>query len=135
MLVYKLKAIFGMKYKEFFKTIDCVHEKTNKSKISIFFDIITCTIKYGAGHNDYRIFEFYNMKPENRDTYLTRFRNKKIVEYLNDTAYREYFNDKSKFTARFSKYLKRDFGDIEKNELRGIYKIHRKKSDNILQTL
>lgn len=117
MLVYKLKAIFGMKYKEFFKTIDCVHEKTNKSKISIFFDIITCTIKYGAGHNDYRIFEFYNMKPENRDTYLTRFRNKKIVEYLNDTAYREYFNDKSKFTARFSKYLKRDFGDIEKMSL------------------
>ena len=36
MLVYKLKAIFGMKYKEFFKTIDYVHEKTNKSKISIF---------------------------------------------------------------------------------------------------
>ena len=74
------------------------------------------------------------MKPENRDTYLTRFRNKKIVEYLNDTAYREYFNDKSKFTARFSKYLK-GILVISKNELRGIYKIHRKKSDNILQTL
>ena len=70
MIKYKLKAIFGMKYKNFFKTIDYVHEKTGKSKTSIFFDILNCAIKYGAGHNDYRTFEFYNMTEGKKYDYL-----------------------------------------------------------------
>ncbi len=102
MLKYKLKAIFGMKYKSFFNTIKEVHKKTGKSQISIFFDILNCAIKYGAGHNDYKMFDFYNMKPENRDTYLTRFRSKKIVEYLNDPKYRDIINDKSLFNEKYN---------------------------------
>ena len=117
MIKYKLKAIFGMKYKNFFNTIDYVHKQNGKSKISIFFDILNCAIKYGAGHNDYRIFEFYNMKPENRDTYLTRVRNKKIIEYLNNKNYRDLFNDKSLFNEKFKAYLNRDFADIKKLSL------------------
>ena len=107
MLKYKLKAIFGMKYKSFFNTIKEVHKKTGKSQISIFFDILNCAIKYGAGHNDYKMFDFYNMKPENRDTYLTRFRSKKIVEYLNDPKYRDIINDKSLFNEKYKDFLGR----------------------------
>ena len=116
-LKYKLKAIFGMKYKSFFNTINVVHEKSGKSKIAIFFDILYCAKKYGAGHNDYKVFEFYNMPKENRDTYLTRFRNKKIIEYLNDARYRELFDNKALFNERFKDYLKRDFANIDKLDL------------------
>lgn len=71
-----------MRYKSFFETINTVHKITKKPKIIIFFDIVHCAIKYGAGHNDYKIFEFYNMDSKSRDTYLTRIRNKKIIEHL-----------------------------------------------------
>ena len=113
MLAYKIKAILGMNYKAFFNTINEVHNITKKSKIAIFFDIINCNIKYGAGHNDYKIFAFYNMKPENRDTYLTRVRSKKIVEYLNDKRYRDYFDSKAKYNKKFKDFLKRDCAYIE----------------------
>lgn len=117
MIKYKLKMIFGMRYKSFFETIDTVHKITKKPKTIIFFDIVHCAIKYGAGHNDYKIFEFYNMDSKSRDTYLTRIRNKKIIEHLNDKDYRDIIDDKSIFNEKFKKYLKRDVADIEKLSL------------------
>ena len=116
-ILYKLRTLFGMNYKSFFKTINMVHERCGKSKIWIFFDIIRCQIKYGSGHNDYRLFAFYDMTDKQKDTYLTRVRNKKIIEYLNDQEYRDIFDNKALFNERFKKYLKRDTADINKLSL------------------
>lgn len=117
-LFYKLKAIFRMNYKSFFKTIKLVHERSGKSRIFIFFDIIRCQIKFGSGHNDYRLFGFYNLTDKEKDTYLTRIRNKKIIEYLNDQTYHDIFDNKAIFNEKFKKYLKRDTADIEKITLK-----------------
>ena len=77
---YIARVLSGAKFKKMFEKIDMIHEKTGKNKIGLFFDMIGCTIKYGAGYNDYIIFEFYNMNAKERKTYLTRMKNKKLVE-------------------------------------------------------
>ena len=60
-LKYLAKRIFKMNYKGFFSTINEVHQKNNKNRIYIFFDIIYCGIKYQAGYIDYKLFEMYKM--------------------------------------------------------------------------
>ena len=118
-ILYKFRAIFKGNYKAFNKTIKEVHDKTNKSKISIFFDIMWCLLRYGAGHNDYRVFAFYNLNSKERDTYLTRFRNKKIIDILNDSKYSDYFDNKAVFNKKFKDYLNRDAYDIKDLDLKG----------------
>ena len=90
---YLLKRIKGMNYKQMFDTIDFVHTKNNKSKISIFFDIIHCGLKYQAGYMDYKIFEMYNLNEEQRKTIITRGINNKIVKKYNNPEYTKYFSN------------------------------------------
>ena len=33
--------------------IDRVHEKSGKNRIATFFDIVQCSLRYGAGYYDY----------------------------------------------------------------------------------
>lgn len=124
---YKIKAIFKGNYKSLFKTVNEVKEITNKSKITILLDILWCLIRYGAGHNDYRVFAFYNLTAKERNTYLTRFRNKKIIDKLNDPAYSNYFDNKAIFNDKFKDFVLRDTYDIEKlslKEFKNVIKKH-----------
>ncbi len=56
---------------------------------------------------DYVMFGFYNMNGRQRDTYLTRVRNKKVIDHMNDLSYSDEFDDKLRFNQRFAKYLGR----------------------------
>ncbi len=125
-LKYKIKALFGTSFKRINKSINICHEKSGKSKIYIFFDMIKCNIKYGAGHNDYRIFAFYDLNSKQRDTYLTRFRNKKIIEALNPQELSYIFDNKAVFNKKFKKYLNRDTSDIEELSLNDFDKFVKK---------
>ena len=117
-LIYKLKAVFKGNWKAMFKTIKYASEKSGKNSVFIFFDVLWCLIKYGAGHNDYRVFAFWDLNSKQRDTYLTRFRNKKIIEALNDSNFSEYFNNKATFNEKFKDYLNREALDIKKVSLK-----------------
>lgn len=125
-ILYKLRAIFKGNYKGLNKTVNEIHEKTNKPKISIFFDILWCLVLYGAGHNDYRVFAFYSLTSKERDTYLTRFRNKKITDVLNNSEYSEYFDNKATFNKKFKEYLKRDAYDIKDLDLKDFENVIKK---------
>lgn len=113
---YLLKRIKGMNYKQMFDTIDFVHTKNNKSKISIFFDIIHCGLKYQAGYMDYKIFEMYNLNEEQRKTIITRGINNKIVKKYNNPEYTKYFSNKIEFNKKFNKYLLRDWMELTGDE-------------------
>lgn len=113
---YLLKRIKGMNYKQMFDTIDFVHTKNNKSKISIFFDIIYCGLKYQAGYMDYKIFEMYNLNEEQRKTIITRGINNKIVKKYNNPEYTKYFSNKIEFNKKFNKYLLRDWMELTGDE-------------------
>ena len=113
---YLLKRIKGMNYKQMFDTIDFVHTKNNKSKMSIFFDIIHCGLKYQAGYMDYKIFEMYNLNEEQRKTIITRGINNKIVKKYNNPEYTKYFSNKIEFNKKFNKYLLRDWMELTGDE-------------------
>ncbi len=109
---YILNRLSKMDYKEMFKKIDEIHDKTNKSKVAIFFDMEECARKYGAGYMDYNLFEMYNLTNDERDTYITRGRNNKLIKMYNDKSYFHIFQNKNEFNTKFNKYLKRDWIDV-----------------------
>ena len=74
-LQYYMRVCKGASFEKFFKVLDNAHERSGKNKIYLFFDMLHCMKRYGAGYNDYVIFEFWNLDAKQRDTYLTRFRN------------------------------------------------------------
>ena len=66
-----------------FRAIDTVHERSGKNRVYIFFDMIHCGVKYGAGYSDYKLAEFYNLNRKQRATYITRGINNRLVSLLN----------------------------------------------------
>ena len=105
---YFFKVITGVRFKKFFDVLEKCRQKSGKSKFVMFFDVLWCAVRYGAGYYDYSIFAFYNMNAKQRDTYVTRMRNKRIISRLNREDCDYMFDDKDYFAAHFERYLHRD---------------------------
>lgn len=112
---YLVKRICKMDYKNFFKTIDDVHQKNGKNKISIFFDVVNCGLKYQAGYIDYYQFEMFKMNKEERKTVVTRGINNRITKEYNDMSYAYKFEDKALFNKIFDEYLNREWIYLDDN--------------------
>lgn len=108
-LKFIIGRIFKMDYKNFFRIVKEVKKKTHKLYIVVFFDIIICGFKYGAGYLDYNLFEMYNMNSKERKTILTRGVNNTYFQLHNDPSYTHIFNNKDEFNEVFKKYVNRDF--------------------------
>ena len=50
---YIFRVIRHASFGRLFKVIGDVHERSGKSRIATFFDILYCMKKYGAGYFDY----------------------------------------------------------------------------------
>lgn len=111
-IIYLIKRIIKMDYKGLFATVRSVHKKTGINSVKLFFDIIRCGLKYGAGYKDYQLCEWYNLNSEQRSTYVTRGINNTIVTLLNDKQYYPLLDNKIEFNKRFSKYLGRKWIDM-----------------------
>lgn len=111
-ITYAFRVLSGVRFKKISKVLNSVHEKTGKNRFFILCDIIVCAIRYGAGYNDYDIFEFYNIKHNKRKTFVTRFKNKKLITMLNNPDYSDLFDKKNQFNAKFKNYLGRDTIDM-----------------------
>ena len=106
MIGYVARVLTGVRFKKMNHMIDVVHQKCGQNKVRTFFDMLWCAVRYGAGYYDYTMFGFYNMTGAQRDTYLTRVRNKKVSNLMNDMAHDDDFDDKLLFNVRFAKYLR-----------------------------
>lgn len=106
---YMLRVLKNASFEKMKKAINDVHERSGKSKISIFFDMLWCAKRYGAGYYDYEIFAFYNLNKEQRKTFVTRFISKKLNLFMNDTEYAHLFDNKDEFYELFKDYIGRDF--------------------------
>lgn len=114
-LKYLLRCIKKININNMFKIIAKINQKTGKSKIFLFFDIIYCGLKYGAGYYDYQEFEFYLLKNKERKTYLTRVKNNYIIKKYNDSSAFYKFDNKGIFNDLFKTYLHRDYLIIDQN--------------------
>jgi len=100
-----------------FDKIDDVSKKAKKPKILVFFDMVWCGFRYGAGYMDYDIIGFYKLNSKQRDSMLTRGRNDKIVKNLNKREYWHLFNNKNEFNEFFSRFIYRDWVYIDEKKL------------------
>ncbi len=112
-----------------------VSDKSYKSKIVIFFDMIYCFFKYQAGYSDYIFFEMYNLNRKDRKTILTRGKNNTYIKKLNPKVYWNIIDDKSLFNERFRKYLNRDYILISKNNYDDFEKFIKNKKEMIVKPL
>ena len=94
-----------MDFKEMFKTIKKIHERSGKSRIYIFFDMIYCSYKYLAGYTDYFLFYFEDLTNDQRKTYITRGVNNGYLKTLNNSEYYHYFRNKIEFNQKFKEIL------------------------------
>ena len=104
---YIARVLTGVRWKKLSHMLDVVHDKCGQSRVHTFFDILWCAARYGAGYYDYVMYGFYDLNGKQRDTYLTRVRNRKVFELMNDPAYNDDFDDKLRFNETFRAYLHR----------------------------
>jgi glutathione synthase/RimK-type ligase-like ATP-grasp enzyme len=107
-----IKRIFGMDYAGLFRTIGQIHDRTGRSRIWLFFDMVHCGIRYGCGYNDYRLCEFYDLNDAQRATYVTRGVNNTLVHLLNDPADFHYLDNKAEFNRLWAPFVTRDWVDL-----------------------
>lgn len=112
-LKYIARMAGGASLEKMKKVIDAIHRKTGKSKAGLFFDMVNCSLRYGAGYYDYQIFEFYNMNARQRRTYMTRVKNKRLIMRANDQSYSYIFDQKNVFDKRFKPFLGREVLDLK----------------------
>ena len=110
---YKLDVIKGASLDKFMEVLNELHRRTGKSKAWLIADVLRCMKKFDAGYYDYLIFQWYKLKDWQKDTYFTRFRNKKFIMQMNDQSYSDCFDDKIKFNELFKDYIGREFCDVE----------------------
>ena len=111
-LGYIKRVLGGASFRKMQDAINVVHQKSGKNKLATFFDMLGCSIRYGAGYNDYIIFEFYKIKAKQRKTYLTRLKNKRMVMTLNDEKYSYIFDEKNVFDKKFKEFMGREIHDL-----------------------
>ena len=114
-LKYILRALKSLNIKNMFKVARKVSKKAHKLTLFILIDMVYCGFKYGAGYYDYQEFEFYNLKKEERKTYLTRTKNNLIIKTYNNKEYFIKFDDKVMFNEIFKKFIKRDYLVLDEN--------------------
>ena len=119
---YLTRVLSGVRFKKMQSAINEVYDKSGKNKIATFFDMIGCGIKYGAGYNDYIIFEFYNMNAKQRKTYLTRLKNKRMISELNNEKYSYIFDEKNVFDKKFAEFTGREIHDLADIDFDGFKK-------------
>lgn len=106
---YLFKCIAHIDYKGFLKTLGTVHTLSGKNRIYLFFDMVYCGLRYGAGYRDYLLCEFYLLDGPHRRTYVTRGVNNALVKRLNDRDYYHIFDNKEEFYARFGEFIGREW--------------------------
>lgn len=111
-ILYLIKRILQLDYKNLFKTVGRIHKKTKLGRMKLFVDVVKCGLKYGAGYRDYELCEWWNLNAEQRATYVTRGINNRIVSLLNDKEYYHILDNKIEFNNTFGEFLCRKWIDM-----------------------
>ncbi|MEE0913488.1 MAG: sugar-transfer associated ATP-grasp domain-containing protein [Ruminococcus sp.] len=110
---YIFKVLAHASFGKMKTAIKAVHEKSGKNSIKIFFDMLWCAKRYGAGYYDYQIFAFYNLNKEQRKTFVTRLISKKFNTFMNNYDYAHFLENKDEFNELYKDYIGREFIKLE----------------------
>ena len=111
-ITYFLKRVFKMDYHRMWATTKVIREMSQKSRLFLMKDMLTCAVKYNAGYMDYKIARMWELSDAQRKTVITRGISNNIVRRMNDKAYWHFFDDKAQFNETFKKWVRRDWLEI-----------------------
>ena len=111
---YIFKILAHASLGKMFEAVKTVHERSGKNRVGIFFDMLYCAKKYGAGYYDYQIFAFYNLTKEQRATYVTRLISKKFNTFMNDYDYAHFLENKDYIGREFVQLQEASKEEVEK---------------------
>ena len=106
---YVINRVGKMDFSRMWDTARTLHKKTGKPTLALLADMGRCAVKYNAGYMDYKIAEMYRLNDAQRRTVITRGISNEIVRRMNDKAYWHFFDDKTQFNTKFSKWVGRDW--------------------------
>ena len=104
---YLIRCIIRMDYKGLFQAVNRIHKRSKKPRIPLFFDIVKCGLKFGAGYWDYELFGWWDLNDAERATHLTRGINNTLVKICNAPEARSVLIDKVEFNEFFSDVIGR----------------------------
>lgn len=125
----------NLSFSRMFVNVNAVHDITGKNKFSIFCDMSYCVLKYGTGHKEYLIYEYYNLNAKQRSTYLTRIKNNQVARMLNNKEYYHFFKQKGDFNKTFDKFLNRGWLLIKDTKKTDFVKFMEDKDDVMVKPL
>ncbi|MDO5022947.1 MAG: sugar-transfer associated ATP-grasp domain-containing protein [Eubacteriales bacterium] len=96
-------------------TLEYLQKKSGRSKIWLIQDMLKCSVLYGAGYTDYKIAEMYRLNSAQRKSTITRGISNDIVRRMNDKAHTHFFDDKSEFDSKFSRWVDRPWLRFDQN--------------------
>lgn len=117
-LKYYIKRIKNLNFKKAVETLNKISKRSKKLKILLFFDILFCSFKYMSGYVDYDLFNFENLSNKQRKTFITRGINTEYIKALNNRNFYYKFDNKIEFNKIFKEFVKRDFLDLNKSEIK-----------------
>lgn len=79
----------------------------------ILLDMIFCSIKYGAGSSEYKLFRFHKLKGSQRATMFTGSRNVAFAHRYNERSAAKNVDNKVTFSGLYAKFLGREWLDAE----------------------
>ena len=110
---YIVKYIASNGVKQFILNARAVRDKHGGFLPFIVFDMLYCSVRYGAGPFEYKLFDYKKLGRVQRGGMISQMRNQKFVAKLNTPAARKLFDNKSDFNRAFEPFLRREWVDAE----------------------
>jgi len=101
-LGYYFKNLDKPKFKKF---LNYISETENKSKVSVFTDVISSALKYNVSLLEYFQFRFYKLSPEERKKYAGTGYMYEFQLRMNPKDKREILDDKRLFYKKYKKFV------------------------------
>lgn len=94
------------------------HQKLSMlRRVGVLIDVFLERVKYGTEIQDYFQYEFYNLKNRERRNYMTAAKLRYTMKICNNVDKRKLFDDKTLFNKTFSKYIFREWLDVNSSNL------------------
>ena len=111
-MLFLIKVLKNASASRLRSTARWVQAQCGRKILPIYLDMVWCALRHGAGYCDYANFGFWQLTERQRATYVTRFRNKRILDALNQRRHYEDFNNKHRFHARYAPLMRRETLDL-----------------------
>lgn len=97
-----LRMVRGANWRRLHWAVRFAKQQCGRSGLYLLVDIFVCFLRYGAGYYDYVMFGFWDLDARQRDTYVTRVRNKRILQAMNRPEAVDLLDDKRNFARLYA---------------------------------